>query len=116
MEGRANRTVLHFAVPPSILELLTEEPGDHAIDILIEVGTEHDGHTVDARLNFAAKERLAGVLPTAVFSDLRHCPAHDARVGVDTEVAQEDESVCSGIPGLALGLLAFTRFSPLRGE
>src|SRR5256885_14503117 len=91
VEGRANRTVFHLAVPPAILELLTEEPGDHSIDILIEVGTERDGHTVDARLDLAAKERLAGVLPTAVFSDLRYRPAHLVTLGIDTEVVRSEE-------------------------
>ena len=83
---------------------------------MIEVGTQRDGHTIDARLDLAAKERLAGVLPTAVFSDLRHRPAHLVTLGVDSEVVQEDETVCRGGPGLALGLLAVTGFSPPRGE
>src|SRR5262245_21305741 len=55
MEGRSNRTVLHFAIPPAVIELLTEEPGDHAVDVLIEVGTQRDGHPVDARLDLAAE-------------------------------------------------------------
>src|SRR5207244_10529632 len=83
VEGRANRTVLHLAVPPSVLELLTEQPGDHLIDVLVEVDTERDDHAVDARLDLAAEERLAGVLPTAVLSDLRHSPANLVSAGVD---------------------------------
>ena len=35
MEKKANRTVLHLAVPPSVIELFTES-GDHTIDILVE--------------------------------------------------------------------------------
>lgn len=86
------------------------------IDILIEVGTQRDRHTVDARLDLAARERLAGMLPTAVFSDLRHRPAHLVTMGVDTEVVQKDETVCRGSPGLALGQLAVSGLSPPRGE
>ena len=78
---------------------------------MVEVGTEHDDHAVDARLDLATEERLAGVLPTAVVSDLCHRPAHLVEVGVDTEVVKADETVCSGGPGLALGLLAAIRSS-----
>ena len=72
------------------------------INVLLEVGTQRDGHTVDARLDLAAKERLAGVLPTAVFSDLRHRPAHFHVAWIDTELLQEDEDVRSGCPRLRL--------------
>jgi hypothetical protein len=82
----------------------------------ITVSSKRDGHTVDARLDLAIEERLAGVLPTAVFSDLRHRVAHLVTLGVQTEVVEEDETVCRGGPGLALVLLAVTRFSLPRGE
>jgi hypothetical protein len=38
------RTVLHPAVPPAVLELLTDQAGDNAIDILVKVRTERDDH------------------------------------------------------------------------
>ena len=116
VEGRANRTVLHLAVPPAVLELLADQPGDHAIHLLVEVGTQRDDHAVDARLDLAVEERLAGVLPTAVLSDLGHRPAHPVIVGIDTEVVQGDEAVGRGSPGLALGPLFAWSVEPACGE
>ena len=80
-ERRADGTVLRLAVPPAVLELLTKEAGDHAIHILIKVGTQCDGPAIDARLDLAAEERLPSVLPTAVVSDQRHRPAHPVSTG-----------------------------------
>ena len=80
VEGRANRAVLHLAVPAAILELLADEPSDDRIHVLVEVGTQRDDHSVDARLDLALEERLAGMLPTRVLPDLRDRPAHPVRL------------------------------------
>lgn len=58
VERRADRTVLYLAVPTAVIELLTKEPGDHAIDVLTEVRAEDDDHAVDARLDLTGEERL----------------------------------------------------------
>src|SRR5205823_10497228 len=89
------------AVPASVLELLTDQPGDHGGDVLIEVGAQHDDHAVDARFDLATEEGLAGVLPAAVVADLGHRPPHLVTVGPDTEVVQGDQAVGRGGPGLA---------------
>src|SRR6266542_1609947 len=105
-ERRADGTVLHLAVPPAVLELLTKEAGDHALHILIKVGAQCDGPAIDARLDLAAEERLPGVLPTAVVSDPRHRPAHPVSARVDPEIEQQLEGWQRGGPGLALILFA----------
>jgi hypothetical protein len=46
--------------------LLGEQPVDDALHVLIEVRAKDDRPAVDARLDFALEERLAGVLPAAV--------------------------------------------------
>jgi hypothetical protein len=104
-ERRADGTVLHLAVPPAVLELLTKQAGYHAIDILIKVGAQCDGPAIDARLDLAAEERLPGVLPTAVVSDQRHRPAHLVRARVDTEITQQLKCWQRGGPWLALVLV-----------
>ena len=70
--------------PPS-LELLTQEARDDALDVVTEVDAEGDGPAVDTRLDLPGEERLAGVLPTAVVSDLRHGPSHPFAGRVDPE-------------------------------
>src|SRR5882672_1930807 len=50
-ERRADGTVLHLAVPPTVLELLTQQAGDHAIHLLTKVGAQGDGPAIDARLD-----------------------------------------------------------------
>src|SRR5436305_14076189 len=99
-ERRAHRAVLRPAVPPTLLQLLTEEPGDNVIDILIKVGTQYDGQTVDTGFDLAVEEWLTGVLPTTVFSDERHRSANIGATWVDAEVAQQHQTVCRGRPGL----------------
>ena len=89
VERRANGAVLRLAVPPAVLELLVHEAGDDALDVLAEVGAEGDGPAVDARLDLPVEERLAGVLPAAVVSDLRHGPSHPLVARVDPEVPQQ---------------------------
>jgi len=101
-ERRAHRTALRLTVPPAILELLAKQPRDHAINILIKVDAEHDSHTVDARLDFAGKERLLGMFPTAVISDERHCPANLLTMWIHSEVPQEQKAVCGSRPRLAV--------------
>src|SRR5205823_14232943 len=85
-ERRADRTVLRLAVPPAILELFAKQASDDGIHVLIEVAAQADGPAVDARLDLAAEERLAGVLPTATISDQRDRPAHAISVSVDSEI------------------------------
>jgi hypothetical protein len=59
---------------------------------------------IDARLDLAAEERLSGVLPTAVISDQRHCPADTVRARVNSEIMQQLERWQRGDPGLAMVL------------
>src|SRR6267142_3995450 len=103
-ERRADGTVLRLAVPPAVLELLTQQAGDDAIHTLIEVGAQGDGPAIDARLDLAAEERLSGVLPTAVVSDQRHRPPHPVRARIDSEITQQLECRQRGGPGLPLVL------------
>ena len=83
MERRANRTVLRFAIPTAILELLSEKPGDDTIDILMEIGAQHHDHPVNARLDLAAEEWLAAVLPSAMLPDLLYCLTYLLITGSD---------------------------------
>jgi hypothetical protein len=99
-EQRADGTVLHLAVPPAVVELLTEQAGNHAIHMLIEVDAQCDCSAIDARLDLAAEERMPGVLPAAVVSDQCHCPAHPVTGRVDSEIAQQLECWQRGGPGV----------------
>src|SRR3954462_2956513 len=49
VKRRANRAALRLAVPPTVRELLGEQPGYDVIDVLTEVDTQYDGHAVNAR-------------------------------------------------------------------
>jgi len=102
VERRANRTVLHLAVPSAVRKLLTDQPGDDTVHILVEVGTQGDDQAVDTGFDLAAEERLPGVLPTAVVSHQLHRSQHPVATWVDAEVPQQHEAVCRGSPGLAL--------------
>ena len=93
--------MLRPAVPPAVVELLADKPGDHAVDILAEVGAEPNGHAVDAGLDLAAEIGLPALLPTAVVPHQRHGPAHLVTRRVDAEVTQLQEAVRGGGPGLA---------------
>lgn len=103
---RAGGTALRFAVPPAVLELLTQEAGDHAIHILIKAGAQGDNSAIDARLDLAAEERLPRVLPMAAVSRQRHRPTHRLSVRVDAEIMKQLERRQGGGPGLVPVLIA----------
>ena len=92
---------LRLAVPPAVLELLSNQAGDDAAHILIEVGAQGDGPAIDARLHLALEERLTGVLPTAVISDHRDGLPDVVGARIDPEVTQQLEGRQRGGPGLA---------------
>src|SRR5262245_23648510 len=116
MERRPNGAVLHLAVPPAVLELFADLPGDDIVDVLLEVDAQRDGHPVDARLDLAAEERLTSMFPPAVLPDLRHRSAYLLIAGIDTAILQEHEAVSSRGPGLALGALSGIGARPSRRE
>jgi hypothetical protein len=118
VERRADGTVLRVAVPPAVLELVSQQAFDDALHVLPEVDAEGDGPAVDARLDLAGEERLALVLPTAVVPDLLHGPTHAFVVRVDPERAQQRERGFGRGPGLALflGRVARGAIPPPTGE
>ena len=61
-ERRDRRAVLGLAVPAAVGELLPEQPVHQRADVLAEVGADRDDDTVDARLDLAGEERVAGPL------------------------------------------------------
>ena len=63
------------------------------------VTQDHD-HPVDAGLDLATKERLPGLLPSAMVSDLRHCSTHPVVLGVHTEVVRETSLNAVAVQGL----------------
>src|SRR5215211_6501584 len=46
VERSANGTILRLAVPPTVLELFTQQARDDAVDILTKVDAEGDGPAV----------------------------------------------------------------------
>ena len=100
MKRRSNGTILRFAVPSAIFELLTNEPDNDSIDVLLKVSTERDNHPVDARLNLAAKERLTGMLPPAILPHLRHRPMYLLIARINSEILQLNQYVRCGCPRL----------------
>ena len=61
-ERRHRRAVLGLAVPAAVGELLPEQPVHQGADVLAEVGADRDDDPVDARLDLAGEERVAGPL------------------------------------------------------
>ena len=102
VERAADRTVLDLAVPAAVLELLIDQAIDHALDVLPEVGAERDDHAVDAGLDLALEERLAGVLPAAVVPDQPHGSADAFVLGIHAVLLQLHEAVRGRGPRLAL--------------
>src|SRR5579872_5737866 len=72
IEGRANGAVFRLAIPAAVLQLFAQQAGDDCLDVLTKVSAEADGPAVDAGLDLTIEESLAGVLPMAGVSDLRH--------------------------------------------
>ena len=100
-ERRTSGTVLGFAIPPTIVELLTKQTGYHPTHILTKIGAQSDDPAIDAWFDLAAEERLPGVLPTAVVSDQRHHAAHPVRARVNPEIVQQLKRWQRGGPWLA---------------
>src|SRR6185436_2329155 len=71
VERPACGAVLLLAVPSTVGHRLAQQPIDDALHVLAEVGAEGDGPAIDAGLDFALEERLAGVLPATVLADER---------------------------------------------
>ncbi len=102
MERRPGRPVLRFAVPSAVVELLTEQPGDDAVNVLAEVRADRDGAAVDARFDLAFEERLTGVLPPAVFPDTVDGRADGGVARVDAKVAKQPQGRQRGGPWLTV--------------
>ena len=102
VERPADRAVLDLAVPAAVLELLIDQAIDHALDVLPEVGAETDDHAIDARLDLALEERLAGVLPAAVVPDQPHGSADAFVLGIHAVLLQLHEAVRGRGPRLAI--------------
>jgi hypothetical protein len=97
--------VFRLAVPPAIFKLLAEQPSDQAIRILVKAGTQGGGPPIDAWLDFAAEERLPGVLPPAMVPDQPYRAADPVGPRVDAEIMQQLKCWQRGDPGLAPALV-----------
>ena len=102
VERPADRAILDFAVPAAILELLADQALDDALDVLPEIGAETDHHAVDARLDLAFEERLAGILPAAVVADELDRSADAVVVRIHAKFLELHEAVGGGGPRLTV--------------
>src|SRR5262249_54781953 len=88
-----HRTVLRLTIPSAVFELLIKEPGDDLIDILTKVGAERNDHSIDARLDLAAKKLLTGVVPSAIRPHLPQGAKNLFITRIDPEVLQVNKHV-----------------------
>ena len=79
----------------------------------MKVDAQCDGSAIDARLDFATEEWLAGMLATAIFSDEFNGPAHPFRVRVNSEIVKQlqcGEGRDPRLPGVRVRLVEVSRW------